>query len=81
MDVFAFIAFGVSLGSFEKEQPHPFAVAFDEVQSLSQKRTGGQSPEVAENYRIGSQATHSGSGKAGVGYCFLRNDISDDSFR
>ena len=38
IDVFASIAFGVELNSILSDKPHPFAVAFDEVQNLSQKR-------------------------------------------
>ncbi|GMI16534.1 hypothetical protein TrLO_g10791 [Triparma laevis f. longispina] len=38
IDVFASIAFGVELDSILSDKPHPFAVAFDEVQNLSQKR-------------------------------------------
>lgn len=38
IDVFASIAFGVELDSTLGENQHPFAIAFDEVQNLSQKR-------------------------------------------
>ncbi len=38
IDVFASIAFGVDLDSILGDCQHPFALAFDEVQNLSQKR-------------------------------------------
>jgi len=38
MDIFTFIAFGEDLESLEQEQQHAFALAFDEVQRLSERR-------------------------------------------
>jgi hypothetical protein len=38
LDVFGLIAFGVDLKSIESDEPHPFAVAFDRVQALSNDR-------------------------------------------
>ena len=38
IDVFAEIAFGAVLNSLERENVHPFAACFDEVQKFSQKR-------------------------------------------
>jgi len=38
MDVFSLIAFGVDLQSVERKERHPFAVAFDTVQALSNDR-------------------------------------------
>ena len=38
LDVFAHIAFGISLHSIERDTPHPFGTAFDEVQSYAVRR-------------------------------------------
>ena len=38
IDIFTFIAFGEDLKSLEQEQQHAFALAFDEVQRLSERR-------------------------------------------
>jgi len=38
IDIFTHIAFGVDLESVSRKDPHPFAVAFDEVQLHSEKR-------------------------------------------
>lgn len=38
IDIFTYIAFGVDLDSLSREQQHPFAQAFDEVQMHSEKR-------------------------------------------
>uniref|UniRef100_A0A7S2VVL8 Cytochrome P450 n=1 Tax=Triparma pacifica TaxID=91992 RepID=A0A7S2VVL8_9STRA len=52
IDVFANIAFGVELNSILGKKPHPFALAFDEVQNLSQKRFKDPFWRIKRNFQM-----------------------------
>lgn len=56
MDTFVEIAFGHDLKSLQSETPHPFAVAFDDVQRISNERLSDISWVVSKFFQLGNEA-------------------------
>jgi len=62
MDVFTEIAFGVDLQSITRDEPHPFATAFDDIQDCSEKRFSNPLWRICRLFGLNGEIMFDGMG-------------------